>query len=67
MGKKWVSEEFGLSLYELSDPGAVRGFLERLVEWLGRAESGDAEIPLFGADSDDGYALTRVRSLAATA
>ncbi|MFI1464164.1 hypothetical protein [Nocardia carnea] len=63
--EKWVSDEFGLSLYELFDPDDVRGFLERLDEWLGRAEAGDAEIPSFGADSDDGYALTRARSLAA--
>ncbi|NKY57470.1 hypothetical protein [Nocardia flavorosea] len=63
--EKWVSDEFGLSLYELFDPDDVRGFVERLDEWLGRAEAGEAEIPVLGADSGDGYALTRVRSLGA--
>ncbi|MFI5720575.1 hypothetical protein [Nocardia sp. NPDC051750] len=62
--EKWVSDEFGLSFYELFDPEDVRSLLERLDEWFTRAESGEAAVPLFGDDSDDGHALTRVRSLA---
>ncbi|MEV0108170.1 hypothetical protein AB0H42_17790 [Nocardia sp. NPDC050799] len=62
---EWVSDEFGLGLYELFDPEEVRGLLKRLDEWLVRAESGVVPVPLFGHDGDDGYALTRVRSLAA--
>ncbi|WP_280401184.1 hypothetical protein [Nocardia carnea] len=63
--EKWVSDEFGLSLYEVFDPDDVRNFLERLDEWFTRVDTGEAEVPLFGDDSDDGHALTRVRSLAA--
>jgi hypothetical protein len=62
---EWVSDEFGVGLYDLVDPEEVRGLLKRLDEWLVRAESGAVPVPLFGQDSDDGHALTRVRSLAA--
>ncbi|MFI6313391.1 hypothetical protein ACIBEK_25100 [Nocardia fusca] len=62
---EWVSDEFGVGLYDLVDPEEVRGLLKRLDEWLVRAESGAVPVPLFGHDSDDGYALARVRSLAA--
>lgn len=61
----WISDEFGLSFYDLFDPEEVRGLLKRLDEWLVRAETGAVPVPLFGRDSDDGYALARVRSLAA--
>ncbi|MEU1521438.1 hypothetical protein [Nocardia rhamnosiphila] len=61
----WISDEFGLSFYDLFDPEEVRGLLKRLDEWLVRAETGAVPVPLFGHDSDDGYALARVRSLAA--
>ena len=63
--EKWISDEFGLSLYELFDPEQVRELLKQLDDWLGRADAGEVTVPLFGHDSDDGYALTRVRSLAA--
>ncbi|GGL19795.1 hypothetical protein [Nocardia jinanensis] len=62
---EWVSDEFGLSLYELFDPEDVRGLLRRLDDWLERAGNGEVTVPLFGHDSDDGYALSRVRSLVA--
>lgn len=63
--EQWVSDEFGVSLYDLFDPGDVRDLLERVREWFGRVDSGEATVPLFGHDSDDGHARTRVRSLAA--
>lgn len=63
--QEWISDEFGVGLYDLVDPEDVRDLLKRLDEWLGRANAGAVPVPLFGHDSDDGYALTRVRSLAA--
>ncbi|MEU4311394.1 hypothetical protein [Nocardia sp. NPDC024068] len=63
--EKWVSDEFRMSLYDLFDPDDVRVLLERVDEWFDRADAGDAQVPLFGHDSDDGHALERVRAFAA--
>jgi hypothetical protein len=60
-----LSDALGVSLYEPFDPMGVRALLGQLDERLARAEEGAAAVPLFGRDVDDGYALTRMRSLTA--